>query len=135
MSNVFQDQFSSVFSDPNSAHVQPPSFSPPTISQPMTDEDLNITDDDILNAIKEIKSDSAAGPDGIPVILRKNCAAELCHPLKILYSESFHTNTVPKFYKSSNISPQYKKGARAVKSNYRPISLTSHIINIFERVL
>ena len=79
-----------------------------------------------------MKSDSAAGPDGIPVILLKECSTELSEPL---WSESFTSGIVPKFYKSSYITPLYKKGNRASASNYRPVSLTSHIIKIYERVL
>ena len=48
----------------------------------MYSEDFLITEDDILAAIGDLKSDSAAGPDGIPVILLKNCATELCEPLR-----------------------------------------------------
>ena len=42
---------------------------------------------------------------------------------------------VPKFYKASNVTPIYKKGSRAQGANYRNISLTSHIIKIYERIL
>ena len=42
---------------------------------------------------------------------------------------------VPDFYKSSYISPLHKKDSRALPANYRPISLPSHIIKIYERVL
>ena len=98
ISNIFQEQFSSVFSDRCSPHVQSPSFSHPSISNPMTDDGFNISKDDILSAIGELKSDSAAGPDGIPVVLLKKCAAELCQPLQLLWSESFQTGKVPSFY-------------------------------------
>ena len=42
---------------------------------------------------------------------------------------------MPLFYKSSYITPLFKKGDRARAVNYRPISLTSHVIKIYERVL
>ena len=57
-----------------------------------------------------MKSDSAAGPDGIPVVLLKKCAAELRQPLHLLWSESFQTGIVPSFYKSAYVSSLYKKG-------------------------
>ena len=50
-------------------------------------------------------------------------------------SKSFDEGIVPSYYKNSFISPLYKKGSRAQAANYRPVSLTSHIIKIFERVL
>ena len=100
MDNLFQDQFGSVFSDPNSPNIQPTAFEPPVITKTLTSEDFLITEDDILAPIADLKSDSAAGPDGIPVILLKNCATELCEPLRILWSESFQSSLVPLFYKS-----------------------------------
>ena len=42
---------------------------------------------------------------------------------------------VPDFYKFSHVFPLHKKDSRAIASNYRPISLTSHIIKVFERVV
>jgi len=38
-------------------------------------------------------------------------------------------------YKVSYIAPLHKKGSHAVPANYRPVSLTSHVIKIFERVM
>ena len=35
----------------------------------------------------------------------------------------------------SHIAPLHKKGSKALPVNYRPVSLTSHIIKIYERVL
>ena len=53
----------------------------------------------------------------------------------MIWQHSMSTGTVPKFYKTSNIAPLHKKGSRAIAGNYRPVSLTSHIIKIYERVL
>ena len=53
----------------------------------------------------------------------------------MLWSDSMSTGIVPDFYKLSYISPQHKKDNRALPANYRPISLTSHIIKIYERIL
>ena len=41
---------------------------------------------------------------------------------------------VPDCYKTSLTAPIYKKGSRSIASNYRPVSLTSNIIKIYERV-
>ena len=99
MANILQDHFTSVFSDPNSPHIQPPTFSPPNITTPFADQDFELTDEDIISAICEIQLDSACGPDGIPAILLLNCKSELCKPIRIIWSESFSTGIVPAFYK------------------------------------
>ena len=38
----------------------------------------------IVDVIKELSCNSAAGPDGVPVALLKNVSAELAKPLNIL---------------------------------------------------
>jgi len=135
MADLLQYQFNSVFSDPNSPDVKDPDFPPPPITSPQQLEDFLITDECILKAISAISTDSASGPDGVPAILIKNCAKELCLPLRIIWGESFEKGTVPKFYKNTFITPLYKKGDRARAVNYRPVALTSHVIKVFERVL
>ena len=101
----------------------------------MDENSLKFSKEDILSAISEIGANSSAGPDGISARLIKRCAHSLVEPLKYIWSESFRRGVVPIFYKNSLIYPLFKKGDRARASNYRPISLTSHIIKIYERVL
>ena len=135
IANTLQEQFSSVYSDPSSPNIKSPDFIPPNITHPLLDEDFVIEDDDILQAISEILSNSACGPDGIPAILLKQCKLELCKPINLIWSESFQSGVVPKFYKASYVTPIYKKGSRAIAVNYRPVSLTSHVMKIYERIL
>ena len=133
--DVLQKQFLSVFSDPHAVGVRDPTFHEPSIQFKMDEESLKFSSEDILSAISEIGTNSAAGPDGISALLLKRCAHCLLEPLKYIWSESFRNGVVPIFYKNSLICPLFKKGDRAKASNYRPISMTSHIIKIFERVL
>ena len=135
IADTFQQQFSSVFSDPNSPYIKEPDFTEPHIISPCFDEHFSLCEEDIVNAINSITSDSACGPDGVPAALLKNCAAELAVPLKLLWDESFKIGTVPEFYKQTFVSPLYKKGDRANAVNYRPVALTSHVVKVYERVL
>jgi len=135
MANILQSQFSSVFSDPTAPHVRDPDFVVPDIEQPLRDNELALCEEDILKAINQIPSNSACGPDGIPVVLLKNCDSELVSPLMIIWSESMDSGVVPQFYKETFVTPLFKKGNRTLASNYRPVALTSHVIKIYERVL
>ena len=94
-----------------------------------------LTPDKIVEAISEIKLDSAPGPDGIPAILLKRCATSLSVPIHLLWSESMSSGIVPSFYKIGFVSPLFKKGSRCEPSNYRPVTLTSHIVKVYERVV
>ena len=78
---------------------------------------------------------SAPGPDKFPSILLKQCKNELATPLYILWRKSLDTGQVPKILKQQSIVPIYKKGSDAKPENYRPVSLTSHILKLFEGVL
>ena len=135
MANILQEQFSSVYSDPNSPDIVPPDFDCPVINTPFSEHSLSFTDEDIQESIKEIKLDSASGPDGIPAVLLKSCSAELCEPIRLIWEESMAAGTVPKFYKEAYVAPLYKKDNRAQPVNYRPVSLTSHIIKTYERIV
>ena len=133
IADTLQEQFCSVFSDPNCQDKVPPNFPVPDVKSP--DTEVLVTAEDILEAIKDIKMDSAPGPDGIPAILLKKCAECLSVPLQLLWSESMKTGLVPKFYKMGYVTPLHKKGSKAEPVNYRPVTLTSHIVKTFERVV
>ena len=135
IADVLQNQFKSVFSDPDDVNVEAADFAEPNISKPFLDSALSFSEEDVQHAIETIKWDAAAGPDGIPASLLKSCKSTIARPIYLLWSKSFDEGIVPTYYKSSFICPLYKKGSRAIASNYRPVSLTSHVIKIFERVL
>ena len=135
MANILQEQFSSVYSDPNSPNIVPPDFDCPVIKTPFSEYSLSFTDEDIQESIKDIKLDSASGPDGIPAVLLKSCSVELCKPIRLIWEESMAVGTVPKFYKEAYFAPLYKKDNRADPVNYRPVSLTSHIMKTYERIV
>ena len=135
IANILQDQFCKVYSDPNSPLIQDPSFGSPTVTFELTDDMLHISTADIVSAIKEIKPGSSAGPDGIPAILLKNISSAIAEPLALIWNSSLSQGIVPTFYKESCVCPVHKKGDKIAPENYRPISLTSHIVKIIERIL
>ena len=135
IANILKNQFSSVFSSPEDADMTAADFADPPIAREFKDSDLSFTEEDVISAIDDIKVDAAAGPDGIPALLLKSCKHAIAQPIHLLWSLSFEVGITPTYYKSSFICPLYKKGSHAIASNYRPVSLTSHIVKIFERVL
>ena len=133
LANILQQQFCSVFSDTHNPDKSPPTFAVPPLSS--DDTELVLTTDLIVEAISEIKLDSAPGPDGIPAVLLKRCASSLSVPIHLLWSESMSTGIVPQFYKTGYVSPLFKKGSRCNAANYRPVTLTSHVVKVYERVV
>ena len=60
---------------------------------------------------------------------------ELSKPLYLIWRTSLDTGQIPFIYLCQTIVPIFKKGSKASPENYRPVSLTSHIIKVFRRVL
>lgn len=130
-------QYKSIFSSPveNKIINSPKEFFSQDTNSVSKLTDIYLSRDNIENAIKEVTTNSAAGPDLFPAVLLKSCASELSVPLLIFYRNSLDTGTIPKQLKSANITPIYKGGSRAEAKSYRPVSLTSHIIKVLERII
>ena len=133
LADILQTQFCSVFSDPNCPDKSMPEFALPPITT--EDRELVLSTELIEEAISEIKLDSAPGPDGIPAILLKRCVGSLSKPIHLLWSESMSLGQVPSYYKTGYVTPLYKKGSRCDAANYRPVTLTSHVVKVYERVV
>ena len=137
MSEILRKQYESVFSKANQEKLvsNPQDFfeETPNTGQQLTN--IIIRETDIIAAIDEMAADAAAGPDGFHPQLLKRCKVELANPLKILWTESLATGTVPGILKTGIITPIYKGGNRGTPSQYRPVVLTSHLIKICERVI
>ena len=94
-------------------------------------DNINITNEDVLQAIKESPMNAAAGPDGIPSSLLKNCACELVSPLVIYFRKSLDEGVLPTSCKTAAVIPIHKGGDKSMPANYRPVSLTSVIVKVF----
>ena len=132
MSNILQDQYKEAFSDPDSGDVNQPL--PDTTHVPEFSY-IQITIDDIIKAIDEISIFSAPGPDKIHATILKECKHEIAQALTILWQKSIDTGQIPSNLLKQTIIPIFKKNNKSLASNYRPISLTSHIIKLFERIV
>ena len=137
--NKISDQYSSSFSvpDQNFKIANPREFFDTNVKneEPML-IDFNFTENSIVNAIKDITNNSAPGPDHFPTRLLKECSEELSKPLYILWRYSLDKGDIAPLLKTAVICPILKPGSqRNQPSAYRPVSLTSHIIKVFERII
>ena len=56
-------------------------------------------------------------------------------PLATVFKLSILDGVVPLEWKEANIIPLFKKGSRSKSENYRPVSLTSVICKLLERLI
>jgi hypothetical protein len=135
MAEILSEQYSSVFSEPREAMQQPKEiFSDDNSDGPQL-QDFIFGEDDIIKAIDEISSTSAAGPDRYPALLLKNCKHTMAKPLHLIWRKSLDCGKIPQLMKMGNIIPIHKGSSKGVAANYRPVALTSHLIKVFEKVL
>ena len=132
VAEILQKQYVSAFSDPKSELKKVPHY---RNQHKFSINDIKFDRSDIVKAIKEIDINAATTPEDIPAKVLNRCAEALAHPLELLFRKSFQTGKIPKKLKAQYITPVFKKGDRSAPENYRPISLTSHICKIFERII
>ena len=99
-------------------------------------ENIPLNEIEVKMAIDELSPNAAPGPDGIPAILMKKCKDSISEPLCMIFSMSLKTGKVPEIFKTAHITPILKPGQPKSKpESYRPVSLTSHLIKTFERIV
>lgn len=96
---------------------------------------LQISPLDVLVKIKKIDAKKGSGPDGIAPLFIKNCAAELCIPLAMIFNKSLKLGAFPSVWKTAHVVPVFKVGDKSKCENYRPISILSCFSKIFESVV
>src|SRR5436190_5870140 len=98
---------------------------------------LNIpfSKEELLSSISEA-SNSAPGPDDIHNSMIKNLTDAALDDLLKLYNNIFQGRTYPSSWSSSIIIPLLKQGQdKTSASSYRPISLTSCLSKVLERMV
>ena len=116
-------------------------FSEPSCYEINIEFDNDITFDIDFSAprvkllLDNLDINKAQGPDAISGAVLKNCSETLAYPLSILFNLSYNTGYIPQEWKLANVVPVHKKDDKKKGLNYRPISLTSLVMKVFERIL
>ena len=89
----------------------------------------------VLEKLKELKPNAAPGPDGIWTRVIHSMADVICIPLAIIYAKCLEAGEVPPEWKTANVAPIFKKGAKSIPGNYRPVSLTCVLCKAMEKII
>jgi hypothetical protein len=98
-------------------------------------EILIISDIEIVRVIRKLKNGTAPGHDNISNDFIKLSSDYIINYLLKLFNSSLRTGKVPQDWKDAVVIPIFKGGERSRVINYRPISLTSLVSKIMERVI
>lgn len=138
ISECLSTQYSSVYSTPDPRHKieDPASFFDLSNNDLPTLQDIDFSEEMIEKAIDSLSANSAAGPDHIAALLIKTCKKELKRPIYLLWRQSLSYNDIASIFKHAITHPALKGNSESyLPKSYRPISLTSHLIKIFEKVI
>ncbi len=113
-----------------------------TLNIPKISEKLNyecpnptFTEEVIKLYMDKLDENKAIGVDNVHPKVLKMCSNSICVPLSLIFNESYVSGIVPDLWRKANIVPLFKKGCKLEPSNYRPISLTSVVCKLMERII
>ncbi|CAG5041018.1 unnamed protein product, partial [Parnassius apollo] len=130
VAEVFAEHFSNVFEREPLEEL--PALDP-NLRATEVMEDIMFTESKVQAAIKEMIIDSSPGPDEIPVHVLKNCGIDSY--LASVMQKSYDKGVLPYLWKTALVTPVYKKGNKLDPANYRPISLTSVVCKVIEKII
>jgi len=68
-----------------------------------------VTENEVIQVIKDLKNNSSVGFDETPTFLVKQCLCHFIKPLVHIYNISFLTGTFPDMMKQAKVKPLFKK--------------------------
>ena len=98
-------------------------------------ETVVITVSEITKLLEELDERKAQGPDGIAGKILRECREELAGHIHAIIVRSLTEGRVPRDWKRADIVPLHKGGNTENPTNYRPVSLTSVVAKVCERVI
>ena len=106
----------------------------PLLVSPLSGLDtIILSNQDVLDVLKNLDINKASGPDLVNPRLLKEGAEVLSPHLVKLFNSSLSKSYFPDNWKVANVVPIYKKGDKTSVTNYRPISLLSCIGKTFQK--
>ena len=129
--NLFNKFFGSVFFNDNG---NTPVFHF-RLNSSIYPNNINFSPERVCSIINNLKSNSAAGPDGLPACFFRKLRHSLSVPLNIIFSLSYDTGCLPDDWQHAIVCSIFKKDNASKCENYRPTSLTYISRKIMETII
>ena len=92
--------------------------------------------EELTSALSNLKLKRSPGPDAITNEMIVNLGQPALHKLLDIFNKTWQEGTLPQIWREATRIPIHIKGkAKTDVSSYRPISLTSCIVKVLERII
>ena len=98
-------------------------------------DEIDTSQSAVYQKLRNLDPEKAVGDDNINPAILRNVADQFAVPLSIIFTTSMKSGKIPKDWRTANVTPIYKKGSKNIASNYRPISLTSQVCKVMEKLV
>ena len=98
-------------------------------------DDPTFSPDTVYMILKSLNQNKCTGVDGVHPLPLKCCADAFSLPLSLILNKLYDTGIIPSMWVNANITLLFKSGDKSEPSSYRPVSLTSVISKVMERIL
>ena len=94
-----------------------------------------MTREQVLQVLKDLRIDKSPGVDGIHPHILKELSDSISYPLSLIFQDCIKSGTIPQQWKAAIIPPIFRKRDRSLAKNFRPVSLTSVICKVLEKII
>ena len=96
---------------------------------------VTFTREKVTEQLEKLKTDKSPGTDEIHPKFLKEVKEEVGGILAHIMEQSMKTGEIPQDWRDALIVPIFKKGSRSEAKNYRPVSLTSIVCKVMEKII
>ena len=114
-----------------------------TLDKPLTLEECHhstfcqfqIKKSQVKSVLQSLDVAKSVGDDRVSPRVLNSCAQSLCGPLTTLFHMICWHSDFPTSWKTSRVTPVFKKGSRTDPTHYRPIAVLPALSRVFEKLL
>ena len=96
---------------------------------------FNVTREQVVQVLKDLRIDKSPNIDSIHPHILKGLSDSTSYPLSLIFQDSMKSVIIPQQWKEAIIAPICKTMERCLGKKFRPVSLTSVICKVLEKII